>query len=417
MLSSVRRALQAGSAMNILHVLHEFPLPPTSGIRCDMARRLDAFRALGHHVFVICWASVSAGEMPTAEQQAALGTLADEAVILQIGADRAGRLRRVWNLRRHPSYVAARIPDRASYGALLPRIEKFAPDLVWLEGVHPSWLALDVSRRLGIPLAYRSHNVEYRYVAEQAHLARSPRLKLALAAGTWGLEATERLLHAQATRVFDISTDDLAYWRAEGFTNGVWLATQPDTAILATSEAPDADRDIDLLFLGSLSSPNNIAGLRWFFEAVYPLITDELPNVQLVVAGRKPPLELVTLVKTAGARVIADPPEVAPLFSRARVMFNPILHGSGVNIKTIDMLATGRTVVTTTKGARGLPTDVIAELAVADQPEAFAKATIAAVHAARAGAVGRDRGALIERVFGIDAVAAALARFERKIPA
>jgi hypothetical protein len=157
--------------MNILHILHEFPLPPTSGIRCDMARRAEAFRALGHRVFVVCWASVAAGEMPSAHQRASLDALVNDVEVLPIGGDWASRLRRVWNLRSYPSYVAGRIPDRATYHTLLERITAFKPDVVWLEGVHPMWLAVETSRRFKIPLAYRAHNVEYRYVAEQSNAA------------------------------------------------------------------------------------------------------------------------------------------------------------------------------------------------------------------------------------------------------
>ncbi|WP_156445660.1 glycosyltransferase, partial [Sphingomonas sp. CCH9-F2] len=92
-----------------------------------------------------------------------------------------------------------------------------------------------------------------------------------------------------------------------------------------------------------------------------------------------PPAALAQRVAAAGAELVADPRDAAPLFARARVMMNPILHGSGVNIKTVDMLATGRTVVTTTKGARGLPAEVVAELRTDDTPEGFADLIVAAV--------------------------------------
>jgi glycosyltransferase involved in cell wall biosynthesis len=393
--------------MRIVHVLHEFPYPANSGIRCDMGRRLAAFAQLGHPVFAIGW--LAAGEVPVPEDVAAFEALTDERVLLRVGAGTAERLRRVWNLRRHPSYIAARIPPNAEREALIARVRAWRPDLIWLEGAHPSWLALELSRRLGVPLAYRSHNIEFRYVAEQARLAPTLRQTLALRAGTWGLEAAEARLHREAARVFDISVDDMAYWRSRGLDNASWLAPQPDPAILATAAAPDAARDIDLLFMGSLSSPNNIAGLEWYFDAVHPLVGERLGAHRLMIAGRRPPAALAQRVAAAGAELVADPRDAAPLFARARVMMNPILHGSGVNIKTVDMLATGRTVVTTTKGARGLPAEVVAELRTADTPEGFADLVVEAVRAARAEAGGADRAALVQRIFGAQAVADALA--------
>ena len=394
--------------MRIVHVLHEFPYPANSGIRCDMGRRLAAFAQLGHPVFAIGW--LAAGEVPDAADVAAFEALTDERELLRVGAGTAERLRRVWNLRRHPSYIAARIPPQAERKALIERVRAWRPDLIWLEGAHPSWLALELSRRLGVPLAYRSHNIEFRYVAEQARLAPTLRQTLALRAGTWGLEAAEARLHREAARVFDISVDDMAYWRSRGLDNASWLAPQPDPAILATAAAPEAARDIDLLFMGSLSSPNNIAGLEWYFERVHPLVAERLGAHRLTIAGRRPPAALAQRVAAAGAELGAAPRDAAPRVARARVMMNPILHGSGVNIKTVDMLATGRTVVTTTKGARGLPAEVVAELRTDDTPEGFADLIVAAVRDARAAAGGTDRAALVQRIFGAQAGADALAQ-------
>lgn len=396
--------------MKIAHILHEFPYPPNRGINCDMARRLEAFHALGHEVFAVSWASIGAGEMPSADMQARLRAVTGEQALLSIGSDLATKARRVANLSRYPSYVASRIPPRAEREALFARLATFGPDLIWLEGVHPAWLALELKKRLGRPLAYRSHNIEHVYLAEQARLAGSPREKLALRAGTLGLERLERRLHARADHVFDISSDDLRFWRDQGLANNSCLPTQPDPSILATIDSRKP-RDIDLLYLGGLSSPNNIAGLRWFLQSAYPAIRASLPDVRLTIAGRGPSAAFAREIASAGATLIADPAEAAPLFARARVMINPILHGSGVNIKTIDMLATGQPVITTGKGARGLPPELVAELKIADAADAFAEATIAAIRATRTGAGGQDRRSLIDGVLGPAAVATALERF------
>lgn len=398
--------------MRIVHLLHEFPYPPNSGVRCDMWRRLLAFEELGHEVLALAWVSEGAGEMWTPEELAAVEAHTAGFVPIVIGADWWTKARRLWNLRRHPSYIASRIPPPTEREALIARVRDFAPDLIWLEGVHPSWLALELKRRLGLPLAYRSHNIEFRYVAEQAALARSARLRLALTAGTWGLEAAERGVHATAERTYDISADDLAWWRGQGFDRSDWLAPQPDPAVLATAGSPAAARDIDLLFVGSLVSPNNVAGLEWYADAVHPRVTAAIPDLSVTIAGRAPSPALAKRLGAAGLTLVADPADLGPLFARSRVMLNPILHGSGINIKTVDMLATGQRVVTTPKGARGLPAEVVAELDVADDAAAFAERTIDAVRAARGGRAGGDRAALIDRVFGVRAVARALAPFE-----
>lgn len=398
--------------MKIVHILHELPYPPNSGIRCDMARRLEAFTALGHTVFAIAW--TTSGDVPAHafDAVASLERETAHVALLPIRLDLRTKARRVWNLLRYPSYVAARIPPAAERAALIARVRAFAPDVIWLEGIHPAWIALELKRQLAVPLLYRAHNIEHQYLSEQARLARTARLKLALTAGTWGLERMERAIHTAALRVFDISADDLQFWRHRGFRNNEWLPPQPDPAIVATSQLDSRSRDIDLLFVGSLSSPNNIVAVRWFLEAVHPLVKAAIADVRLVIAGRAPSRDLIAHAAAAGVEVIANPTDVVPVFARGRVMLNPILHGSGMNIKTVDMLATGQPVVTTTKGARGLPDEVKIELKIVDSAPDFAAATIAAVTRARvADVVSADRLAMIERVFGRSAVAAGLAPF------
>lgn len=400
--------------MKIVHLLHEFPFPPTSGVRCDMGRRLAAFAQLGHRVFAVSWASVGAGEMPDETSRIELSRLVEQSALLPIGADLTSKFRRMWNLRRYASYIAARIPSVEEQAALTARIADFKPDLIWLEGVHPFWLAMELRRRFHVPLVYRAHNIEHRYVAEQARLARSARLRLALTAGTWGLEAAERALHRTADVVYDISTDDLAWWQAQGYSNGKWLAPQANDAILAAADVDLARRTTDLLFLGSLSSPNNVAGLRWYVEAVHPIVRAAVPDITVMVAGRRPDRSLAGLLRIAGISLVPDPPEAAPLLASARVMLNPILHGSGVNIKTIDMLATGCPVVTTPKGGRGLPRSVVETLCIAHGVQPFASAVIALVQEARGGTRGTDRSAMMKQVFGIGSVIHALAPFAER---
>ena len=376
-------------------------------MRCDMGRRLAAFAHLEHSVFAIAW--LPREQNPTRSDIAALEAVTDERALIRIGQSTGERLRRIWNMRRHPSFVAARIPPKERREALIEQVRDWRPDLIWLEGAHPCWMALELSRRLNVPLAYRAHNVEHRYLAMQAKLAPNWRKALGIWAGAWRLESRELLLHREAMRVFDISIDDIQYWRARGLENSSWLAPQPDPDIVATAAVKNEDRDIDLLFMGGLSRANNIAGLDWYFNEVHPLVNQRLGPHKLTIAGREPPPSLVKRAAEVGAELIADPRDAAPLFARARVMMNPILHGSGVNIKTVDMLATGRTVVTTTKGARGLPAEVVAELRTADTPEGFADLVVEAVRAARAEAGGADRAALVQRIFGAQAVADALA--------
>jgi glycosyltransferase involved in cell wall biosynthesis len=127
------------------------------------------------------------------------------------------------------------------------------------------------------------------------------------------------------------------------------------------------------LYVGNLHTRNNIFGLKWFARRVAPL----LEGLYVVVAGSRPARsrparQLCDTLRKANVEVIANPEEVQGLYDRARVLINPIWHGSGVNIKTVELLATGKPLVSTSAGTRGLVKQLHRHVGVADNPEDFA---------------------------------------------
>ncbi|WP_230771305.1 glycosyltransferase [Sphingomonas sp. Leaf4] len=390
--------------MRIVALFQEFPFPANNGMRSDISRRLATLHALGHEVHAIAWTGGRLDPVLRDADVTAAARLTASLDVLPI--DRGWR--RVANLARFPSQVAGRWPTAGDRHALLDRLRARvpAPDCVWVDGIHAGALGRWLARALGVPLLYRSHNIEHRYLAEQARLARG-RTRWRIAANVLGMRRFETALQRDAAQVFEISADDRDWWRGRGIAHNRWLPPQPDPMI--ASHSADGSRSIDLFFVGSLSSPNNQAGLAWYLGHVHPLVRDALPDVRVVIAGRSPPSALLGQLGDAGIETLPDPAAVAPLVGRAHVLMNPIHHGSGVNIKTIDMLASGRPVVTTAKGARGLPPAVVDHLILADDPSGFAAALVAAIHAARSGERPHDRSALIETHFGHATIARALA--------
>lgn len=389
--------------MRFIGLFQEFPFPANNGMRSDISRRLGIFHALGHEVHALAWTGGRLDPILGDAELTAAARLMASLEVLPI--DRGWR--RIVNLARFPSQVAGRWPSGRERQALLERLRDRIPDpeCVWVDGIHAAALGRWLARAYGVPLLYRSHNIEHRYLAEQARLARG-RTKWRIAANVPGMHRFEAALQRDAAQVFEISSEDLAWWRARGIRHNRCLPPQPDPAL--SHDRAIGARDIDLLFVGSLSSPNNQAGLAWYQREVHPILREALPDVRVLIAGRAPPARFSATLAEAGIDVLPDPAEVTPLFARARVLMNPIHHGSGVNIKTIDMLASGRPVVTTTKGARGLPPAVADHLIVADDARTFATALTEAIAAARIGHDPRDRDALIDTHFGQAAVAHAL---------
>ena len=81
----------------------------------------------------------------------------------------------------------------------------FGADAVWCEGCYPGAEASRAARAAAAPLIYRSHNLEFLYMARQARAARLTRDRLAWRLACVGLRRFEQELVHRASWVFDIS--------------------------------------------------------------------------------------------------------------------------------------------------------------------------------------------------------------------
>jgi glycosyltransferase involved in cell wall biosynthesis len=85
-----------------------------------------------------------------------------------------------------------------------------------------------------------------------------------------------------------------------------------------------------------------------------------------------------------GVTVHGPVPDARRFLARARVIAIPARAGAGVQVKTLDAIATGRPVVATTRALRGIA-DAPATVRSADDPRAFARELEQAVAAPAGG--------------------------------
>jgi hypothetical protein len=282
--------------------------------------------------------------------------------------------RQLLQLQRLPWHCANRVPTAADARLLVKDFQCFSPDLLWLEGPWFGELALTVQKRHGTPLAYRSHNIEHLYLRSQARASGSLRNRVAWELASVGLLEYQRRLMAQAQVVYDISIDDFAWWRAAGVTNLYWLPPLSDRALREVDPHPE---HADLLFLGNLQTPNNVNGVKWLVEEVMPKVLQAEPNRSLTVCGSNPSEGLARYLKAFGfVRTAFNHPDPLALALGSRLCLNPVATGSGVQLKTIDLLSAGKPLITTSQGIRGLSSQMTKRALVADSSDEFAGAIL-----------------------------------------
>ncbi len=135
---------------------------------------------------------------------------------------------------------------------------------------------------------------------------------------------------------------------------------------LADCNSPVDDGLTRLLFVGS-ENPINHDGLAHFLERIWPQLYAAHPQLRLQVAGTvsqhvsdRPGVERLGVVD-----------DLEQVYRQADIVINPVLQGTGLNIKSIEALAAGRPLVSTASGARGLEDAVGRGVITVDTPEQF----------------------------------------------
>ena len=360
----------------LLVVTAEPPFPPNHGGRVDQWNRWRSLKALGWEMDLVTW--LDEGSV-SVDVEAALRRVFDEVVAMPRRGDTWGRvLRQIAYLWVYPTHVASRAAGSDGIASRLPAADYGA---VFLDGLAGGHFAVRAAEKLGVPLLYRSHNIEHKYMVSQMRAAGSLTARMRIGMTTWRLRRFEEGIHSRACQVFDISRSDMEYWKARRLSDYVYapplLGPMPvNEAISSEQPAPT----YDFVYLGNLNTPNNTAGIRWFTSDVLPLIRTQHVDASLLVGGSSPAANVVDeLSKCPGVTVEIHPPNAAAFRARGRVLINPVRSGSGVNVKSVEMLATSRPIVTTLVAVQGLPSEAQSKFNIAEGAQAFADACCSAL--------------------------------------
>ena len=110
-----------------------------------------------------------------------------------------------------------------------------------------------------------------------------------------------------------------------------------------------------LLFCGRLDQLANKGAITFFFNSVWPRLSDRVKQIEIDVVGKNPPAWLRELsLKDPRVHVPGFVDDVRPYFRKATIFVCPITDGGGTRLKILDALAMGMPVVSTTFAASGL---------------------------------------------------------------
>jgi len=138
--------------------------------------------------------------------------------------------------------------------------------------------------------------------------------------------------------------------------------------------SPSEPAERSLVFVGGMNwYPNRDAVLHLRRE-IWPLLTQEVPDISLTIVGAHPPEEIMAMAREdSRVTVTGFVDDVRPYLQRAMIYICPMRDGGGTRLKILDALATAKPIVSTTLGCEGIRVEPGRHALLADTPSDFVR--------------------------------------------
>ena len=183
-------------------------------------------------------------------------------------------------------------------------------------------------------------------------------------------------LYANIRNILFISCDEKKYF-CENFKNLNAVFLPANVNLDLKKQALDTN---SVLFIGSLFMENNKEGILWYLENVHAIISKNIRSYKLIIAGNSDGTDLRWLLDFKNIfnniEIFDSPETLDKLYKASSVFINPMRHGAGVKLKTVEAIVNGLPVVNTSIGNEGTGLTNDKEIIVRDDKIAFAEATV-----------------------------------------
>jgi len=394
--------------VTILSVCPTIPYPPIDGGRRNVFFSLKCLSDRRSHIRLAC---LSAERDEEARKELAKHFQVKAVVHPGKRPSVIGALRSMF---RASPYLVSRNHSRELLEAVLEMMD--GVDLVQIEGIHAAWYGAEVKKRYDVPVILRLHNLESANLGTYLPLHPNPLVRSFLRIELRKMLAYERSVCGVFDRVAVVSHDDER--RLQEIAPSAQTEVIPvgvDTVSfrpMAGHEEPES-----VLWLGSLQWPPNRDSLFWFLRTILPALVSASPSVKVRVAGSGSE-RLTTELHHPNVSFLGEVGDVRPVVASSQVCIVPLRAGSGMRMKTLEFLAMGKAVVSTTLGAQGLGALHGTHLLCADDPAAFARSIVDLLRsAALRERLGREGRSLVEHRYSWDLVTDGFERLYKDVSA
>ncbi len=233
-------------------------------------------------------------------------------------------------------------------------------NIIILDHAQMGWLLPLINNKL--PFIFIAHNIERDIYQEQFTTTSSKVWKQIYKREAKLIQATEESLAKNAREVWTFTDHDASYFSTINKATRVFHL--PSSVV--NLENPIVSKTCDISIIGSWTWKANMLGLKWFFQAVYPHLPTDL---SIYVAGKGGEwLE----GQYSNVKYCGFVPDAQEFMAQARVIAIPSISGGGIQIKTLDAIASGTSIVATPTAMRGISEYPSSSIKVTENPKDFA---------------------------------------------
>ena len=370
--------------MKILFLTQIVPFPPDAGPRVKTWHVLRSLAMQGHSVTLVSF--VRPEEAPH------LSALEDVCAAVYTVPIRRSRVTDIWYMTR--SYLTSRpfLVERDDLPEMQSAVDKLVKDNDF-DFIHADQLTMvqfalrgaNVARNKKPKVIFDAHNAVWSIVERMRENARWF-LKPVLSIEAMRVKRYEGELLKQVDHVLAVTDVDQAgleeALRVSKIRSGERVAPITVVPIATdTNQLRPIKRKANsknIVTLGTLHYPPNADGIRWFFNEVFPLIREQVPDVTLTIIGKNPPQDFLDLAakNPDAVTVTGYVPELPPYLEQSALMVVPVRAGGGMRVRILEAFAYAMPVVTTTIGLEGIHAEPERDVLVADTASDFAKRVV-----------------------------------------
>ena len=260
--------------------------------------------------------------------------------------------------------------------ALMSHVKTSKPDIIQFELLHayyPIIQHVPELKAMGIRLILDAHNVEYNAFVGAVHTFSklknlagryvSPRLR------SIELDAVKNVDH-----VFSCSEEDKKYFAKNICSEKITVISNGvDCSFFIPEPLVHEHR---IIFMGGVYYPPNDDALGFYFHEIHPIVMEKVPDAKMTILGGAPNAWLKNITRNdMSVSIPGLVPDVREYIRKCRVCVSPMREGSGTSLKILEYMGSGKPIVSTSVGVRGISCNEDA-IIVANDPKAFAKAVV-----------------------------------------